>query len=112
MSHNLSACQTQEIRMKDEEQRWFGVGCSHFGYRPQLPFEFRTELYIEALNAALKSLPSINKLSIDYDESFETRYHVDSAPLALNSGEGYFPCTVLEDRVLHLHPLQSARRGA
>jgi hypothetical protein len=77
--------------MKEQKQRVFGVGCFHFGFRPQLPFQFRPERYIEALGTALKSLPSINKLSIDYDESFTQDVHVDSAPPVLNSGEGYFP---------------------
>ncbi|HWR75691.1 MAG TPA: hypothetical protein VN283_00600 [Thiobacillus sp.] len=77
--------------MKQQKQRVFGVGCFHFGYRQQVPFQFRTERYIEALSAALKSLPSVNKLSIDHDENLKQEYHVESATATLNSGEGYFP---------------------
>lgn len=77
--------------MKEQEQRLFGVGCFHFGYRRKLPFEFKTEQYIEELGAALKSLPSIDELVIDHEESFNQSYQVDSEPPTLNSGKGPFP---------------------
>lgn len=75
----------------NEHQRVFGVGCFHFGYEPQLPFYFKTARYIEALTAALKSLPSVNKLSIIHNETFNNEYQVEIATPTLNSGEGYFP---------------------
>lgn len=77
--------------MKEQKQRAFGIGCFHFGYRPQTPFEFKTASYIEAVGAALKSLPSLSKLTIDYDESFAYLYYVDSEPPSLIKGEDYFP---------------------
>lgn len=77
--------------MQEQKQRAFGIGCFHFGYRPQIPFEFRASNYTEALGAALKSLPSINKLSIEYDENFDGPFNMDSEPPSLITGEDYFP---------------------
>jgi len=78
------------VRLHMHKIRAFGVGCFHFGYRKSIPFDYSTATYIEEVEAALASLPSLSELEVSFDEAFTSSFVVSESPPVLMDGD-YFP---------------------
>lgn len=83
MSSDLTAPQTA-----------FGIGCFHFGIRKEPPFIFSGQQYIDELTRFISAVPSIESLSLNFDDEFSgSRLNTakDEKIPSMIDGGTYFP---------------------
>lgn len=83
-----------------EKSLSFGVGCFHFKYLAQPPFEIKGADYLAEIKKSLQSITNISNLDLSISQSFEdTEHSKDDDSEYVDEGFDYFPYLPFGDSI-------------
>ena len=80
-------------------QAAFGIGCFHFGIKKEPPFTLSGQQYIDELTRLISAVPSIESLSLNFNDEFgdsSLSMSADEHMPPMKDGGGYFPAPMYD----------------
>lgn len=70
----------------------FGIGCFHFSFKKQIPFEFNGSDYVDALKKTLEGIPNVSNVQINCPDDFiNYKEKIDDEDYFSSEGLNLFP---------------------
>ncbi|CAC9974497.1 hypothetical protein [Flavobacterium panici] len=94
----------RNFKLLPMKEKYFGIGCFHFGIKTSIPSKFSSEEYIENLENVLTQIPGLNNLELYSHKHFKHyEKNITKKLPKINDGKGFFPADILTEIEFHLN---------